>query len=128
MSFLDGVGTGKKLEKGMGVNSGECQRFQIDLEITVIIPKGVLVRTKTWKLRKLVATHPGLGAGDYARRSGRMLRAREAHLEGASGTVAAGSTGCCGGTEPGPLHPQLFSVTQETLLGHISPWEQGGAD
>lgn len=63
MSFLDGPGTGKKLEKGMGVNSGECQKFQIDLEITAITPKAVLVRTKTWKFWKLVATHPGLGAG-----------------------------------------------------------------
>lgn len=60
VSFLDGPGTGKKLEKRMGTNSGECQRLQIDLEISAMTPKAVLFRTKTWKLWKLVAT---LGAG-----------------------------------------------------------------
>lgn len=95
----------------------------------MITPKVVLVRTKTWKLWKPVATHPGLGAGHR--------------------TMPGALAGCCSG--PGkhtlneqvvpwlqaarvavvalgfgpPLSPAVvFSLTQEPLLGHISPWEQ----
>lgn len=128
MSFLDGPGTGKEPERGMGVNSGECQRFQIDLEIS-LTPKAVLFRAKTWKLWKLVATHPGLGAGHrtvpgdlagccsgpgkHTLKEQGVLRLQVAHVA----VVAL----CLGP----PLSPAVvFSLAWDTLLGHISLWEQ----
>lgn len=88
MSFLDGPGTEKKLQKGMGANLGECQRFQRDLRNYCDYTKSCSCQDKDLEVMETggYPCCPGCWAQDYARSSGRLLlRARKAHLEWQSG-------------------------------------------